>query len=584
MAEDMTGQLISDRYELVRRIGAGGMGEVWQGWDRVLKRVVAMKRSTGTEARQLGDEACIGAGFQHNNIVSVYDLIDDGLGSPWIVMEHVPSCTLSKLLCKHRTLPPDRVAHIGAQIAAALQEVHAREVVHGDITPNNVLVTENDSAKLTDFGVARSKWNAITLTGNHKVRGTPPYMAPEVRSAPAVPASDVYSLGVTLYAAVEGAVPSPEGDRKPLRNAGDLAPLLTAMLETEPDDRPDAANVRRMLRTIAGNYGRTSTFDPVPPKPARRHVSAATIAGHAVCALVILGFMSASHATSPAAQSPRAVLGEPRGADPCSLLDRAVLSRFGDTELDTAYGNFDRCDVLVQNGSMRVDLEVQFQNPPTSADPLTGGAQKIGAVGIVRGVRESEECRRTLVLADGNLVVVVGRLGRDSGPADLCAMADAATDQAVDRLNAGPVARRPQPFDDRSLAKLTSCDLLDARALARLPEVDAAHSQPGFGDWQCRWDSPSANTSVDLRFDRNQPLSANDGTPVQVGSRPGYLSQGEDGPNSCAIRVSYRTYGSPQGPPTAELLLLEVTGDKVRNQLCGTATDLATAVAAKLPG
>jgi serine/threonine protein kinase len=596
--------LIVGRYRLEEQIGAGGMGTVWRATDQELDRVVAMKRAHSVDGDDTGSgrlryEARIAAGFQHPNIVTVFDVVTEGTDR-WLVMEYVPSRSLAAILAERRTLPPTQVAHLGAQIAAALGAVHEKGVVHGDIKPGNVLVTTSGIAKLTDFGVSRTVWGEITLTSTGPVMGTPAYLAPEVMDGrQPTSASDVFSLGATLFAAVEGDPPfgsgenplvalrrAALGDLEPFRLAGPLQPLLATMLAREPDSRPDAEPVRLQLHEIV-------TDRPTPPPPSdpisppRRWLSRRTAvvgAGVLVVAALVVGFLVARPSAQPAAAR-SATIGDPRGADPCGLMDPSALSRFGSHSVDPAYGNFDRCDVLVQAGGGTVDVEDQFLSSSSPA-PLPGTVQRTGSVGVVRGTLDTAdaECLRTIVLTDQNRILVQAHVTSDKSTADLCAMAESATTTAVGVLNKSGVPRRKTTPDPHSLSTVDACHLLNASDLAVVPGIDATQADAGFGDWECSWTSNSTNTTVDVRFDRNSPLTAADGTQIQTGSRPAFVMPADDGPGTCAVEIEHRTYTSTNQDQISEIVRITVAGgSQLQSQLCGTATQLANSAAAKLP-
>ena len=211
---DLTGTVLGGRYRLEEVIGAGAMGVVWTAWDRRLRRTVAVKqlamvrdgqgdavaaRAARTRAMR---EGRIAARVVHPRAIAVFDAVDHD-SMPWLVMEYLPSRSLAAVLADQGPLDPRAVAHIGAQIADALIAVHDAGIVHGDVKPGNVLLTDDGVAKLTDFGVSRASWDT-SATGSGMVAGTPGYFAPEVaRGVDPTPASDVFSLGATLYAAVE---------------------------------------------------------------------------------------------------------------------------------------------------------------------------------------------------------------------------------------------------------------------------------------------------------------------------------------------------------------------------------------------
>src|SRR5688572_11896115 len=202
------GSLVADRYRLEEELGQGGMGTVWRATDLELGREVSLKRAIAGSAGQIRREARVGAGVLHPNVVAVFDTVVDG-DEQWLVTEYVQAMSLDRIIEAGGPLPEARVLAIGAQLVSALVAIHERGIVHRDIKPANVLVTDDDVVKLTDLGIAR--WTEVTQTGGAQLTGTLGYVAPEVANgAEATAASDVFSLGATLYAAVEGR--SPWGD------------------------------------------------------------------------------------------------------------------------------------------------------------------------------------------------------------------------------------------------------------------------------------------------------------------------------------------------------------------------------------
>ena len=261
--------MIVDRYRVLEEAGRGGMGSVWRCVDERLGREVAVKQvgrmpgeSVTDRARALR-EARSSAALNHRNVVSIYDAIAEG-DHLWLVMEYVPGRTLGQIVREEGPLPPERVAWIGAQIADGLAAAHERGTVHRDVKPGNVLVRDDDSAQISDFGIARTAGDD-TLTQTGMVTGTPAYFAPEIaRGGDPTPASDVWALGATLFAAVEGEPPygtSPnalallstiatEEPASPTR-AGPLTEPIRRMLDRDPAARwsmTDVANALHGLR------------------------------------------------------------------------------------------------------------------------------------------------------------------------------------------------------------------------------------------------------------------------------------------------------------------------------------------------
>ncbi|WP_345001747.1 serine/threonine-protein kinase, partial [Tsukamurella soli] len=273
--------LVSGRYRLESKIGGGGMGAVWLAHDELLDREVAAKQvistagmsdDTAAEMRQRAmREGRIAARLSHRNAISMYDVALDQ-GEPWLVMEYLPSRSLAQVLHMTSTLPEKQVAQIGAQIADALAEAHDSGIIHRDIKPGNILIAnrgrQSGMVKLTDFGISRAK-DDVQLTQTGVITGTPAYFAPEVaRGEEPNEASDLYSLGATLYTAIEGVPPFGSDDNSlvllhrvargkinPPTHGGPLMTVILAMLEPDPRRRPTLAQARDRLAEVAAAGG-----------------------------------------------------------------------------------------------------------------------------------------------------------------------------------------------------------------------------------------------------------------------------------------------------------------------------------------
>ena len=210
------GRLVAGRYRLTNRIGSGAMGVVWTARDERLHRTVAVKQlllnssmsaAESHEAKQRAmREGRIAARLQHPHAIAVYDVAEED-GNPWLIMEYLPSRSLSAVLAERGTMPPQETARVLAQAAMALDAAHAAGIVHRDIKPGNILIGNDGIVKITDFGISRATGD-VTVTATGMLAGTPAYLAPEVaKGYDPGPPSDVFSLGSTVYAAVEGEPP-----------------------------------------------------------------------------------------------------------------------------------------------------------------------------------------------------------------------------------------------------------------------------------------------------------------------------------------------------------------------------------------
>ncbi len=282
-----TGRTVGGRYTLSSSVGSGGMGTVWKAHDELLRRDVAVKEvlfPPGLPAREREllcertlREARAAAALNHPAVVRVYDVVQDG-ERPWIVMELLEARSISEVLRDDGPMPIRKVAEMGLAVLGALEAAHRVGVLHRDVKPGNVLLGRDGRTTLTDFGVARSA-NESPLTSTGLLLGSPQYIAPErARGQQFGPSSDLWSLGATLYTAVEGRAPFDRGDPLPTMTAvvceppdptsfaGALAPILDGLLAKSPDERWDAAKTRSALKTVLSG----GSVAPVTPDQAPR--------------------------------------------------------------------------------------------------------------------------------------------------------------------------------------------------------------------------------------------------------------------------------------------------------------------------
>ena len=283
------GRVVAERYRLIETVGAGGTGTVWRAYDEVLGREVAVKEVVlpvglpEAERAHLRErtrrEARAAARISSPSAVTVYDVVEQD-GHPFLVMELVRARTLSQVVREDGPLSPTRTARVGLAVLAALEAAHAVGVLHRDVKPGNVLVRDDGRVVLTDFGIATALGDAsITSTG--LLLGSPSYIAPErARGHRPGPASDLWSLGATLFTAVEGQAAFDTGEplttmtavvtgqARPYAAAGPLQPVLTGLLDRDPGRRWDATRTRAgLLAVLAGGAP-----SPVPAPEGRRPV------------------------------------------------------------------------------------------------------------------------------------------------------------------------------------------------------------------------------------------------------------------------------------------------------------------------
>ncbi len=339
-------RLLADRYRLDSVLGRGGMGRVWRGWDEMLGREVAVKevrppddldeQQRDTMFQRMLREARMTARLRHSAVVTIYDVVSEE-GRPFIVMELVLAPSLAEEISRRGSLPPQRVAAIGLLLLDALDTAHRSGIVHRDVKPSNVLL-DGDRVVLTDFGIATSESDP-RMTSTGLLVGSPAYMSPErMRGQPIGPAADMWSLGATLYAAVEGRPPFDAGTTMGAVSAvltedlpaptvdGPMHEALVGLLDKDHVNRLTADEVAPLLRSALVEPGTAApaAADAATPYPAAtpapvaepearpprrthgRHLLLAALGGLVVLALALLALVAlvGQQDETPAAGSP----------------------------------------------------------------------------------------------------------------------------------------------------------------------------------------------------------------------------------------------------------------------------------------
>lgn len=348
-------RLVGGRYQLLDPLGRGGMGIVWRAQDTTIGREVAIKEIRFPPSLSPADQAALrdrtlheartAAGIRHPAVVAIHDVIDD-FGEPWIVMELVRGRSLDQVVKTGGPLSPEWAASIGLFVASALATAHTGGLLHRDVKPGNVLLADDGRILLSDFGIA-------TRAGGPQHGapvGTPGFTAPEclteTREQLAGPASDLWSLGATIYTAVEGVPPFQRNtamamhgavlteEPRPPQRAGALGPILMALLSKNPAQRPDVAGLRRTLQQVTGATGptqRTPATTWVVSKLAAYGSAAAAVVAF-VAAVTLILVTSSAPATPVAVTSPSAAptsapapsSSESAGAEPSASVAPSV--------------------------------------------------------------------------------------------------------------------------------------------------------------------------------------------------------------------------------------------------------------------
>ncbi|MFI8804405.1 serine/threonine-protein kinase [Micromonospora chalcea] len=448
-------QLVADRYRLITPLGQGGMGRVWKARDEVLHRDVAIKELvpppglTPEERREMRErslrEARAIARLNNVNVVRIFDVLRTD-GDPWIVMEYVASKSLQDTIAEDGPVSSAKAVEIGLGVLNALKAAHKAGIMHRDVKPGNVLLGEDGRVVLTDFGLATIPGDPnVTRTG--MVLGSPAYISPErARDGTAGPEADLWSLGATLYAAVEGKSPYARPSAiatlaalateplPPPRNAGPLKPVLQGLLRKDPDERITAEVAERMLRKAAGRRAKgISLLDGVrrpgpngprvprpplvpAPRPADQAERAATSVSGAATGAATGGTAAAVDPTAKVAAptsdaGPTAKVAPP-AADPTTKLDPAPST--DETRVDDE-APVDGVDPALDE--TRLDGEPVTDTPAPVSPAVTGSApvspapvQEAQSTGraTVLPVEKSGPNRRNLLIGALVLLLLVG--------------------------------------------------------------------------------------------------------------------------------------------------------------------------------
>ncbi|MFC9897096.1 serine/threonine-protein kinase [Nocardia sp. NPDC127579] len=556
------GDIISGRYTLRELFLLGGEGMVWRASDEVLHRDVVLKCPRPEDIRgaeRLRTAARNAAQLRHPHVVSVHDiLVTEGVC--WLVMEYVPGQSLAEIARRERKLDAPWAAAIGAQIAGALAHCHEHGILHGDVSPENIIVTATGDAMLTDFGSSLDLHGAATGESPtfDAARAKRQYLAPEIeRGALASPKADVFALAASLRAV--------SAQR---RHPGRLEAALDQQMQPSPSHRPTAA-------TAASQFARMQR----PTRDWNRLLLRR--AGVGAAEVVAVASIVAAGAVLPVAAADNP-MGRASTADPCALLDPATLAAYGRIDLTTDEANFDTCDLRVRQwgedfhpdtGRVRLTLSA---NAPEQTSQIT--FTRTGNLTIAAEPPSGTRCIRTLILSRGGSVEIVGERKIDSGP-DPCALADAVVVGVRDILLRGPVPRRPGPFQADSLARHDACALVDGTVLGRVPGIDAVHPAAGFGGWSCRWNS-TIDGHVTLRYDRDAPKTAAAGQPLLLAGLPAFRRSDT---NDCTVQLEYRRFQGPTGGERAEVVVIRYSGSPGSPEHhCAVVTELADTVADNL--
>ena len=650
-----SGALVDGRYRLESIIGAGGMGVVWAATHERLDRKVALKQiplvvpggepAERIRARTLREARITASLNEVDGVVRIANYFDDE-HNVWLELEYLDALNLAELIQATGGLPPAEVAWIGARVARALAGGHELEppVQHRDIKPGNVLVSRDAAAvKLSDYGISRRDGDpAVTMIG--AIHATLPYAAPEVvREHFTTVESDIWSLGATLYHAVEGRLPYGDHDSnqslieavraadiQPMGRAGpQLGPILERMLVVNPASRIDADTAAEKLERIAAPLGaqtrthlshyrphrRTTlvhetvtrpTPEPVAPqrKPGRLVALGALVL--VVLAGLGVGIGAAVAAwprtevppatTAPAAPPTNAAIpGLPAqvgyvalanpspDVDPCRLADLPALKALGEITVDPG-ANFTSCTVQIQKGSSvtaALTIEVGDGNTPTNP---RRPAIDLGGITLLSGATPTKPgfgCYTYLVLADRSQVEVSGYYPTRGSSDDYDRLCSLADTGAAGVVRQIASGNAVPATEGRG-AKIALGGLDACGLLDRslVPEVTTAPS-PGYNRWSCVLGSSKEGAE---RVEVNLQFRTQFQPTGTIGAYRVRQTSGasEYGVSGCAVYVEV-VHQVAVAPGRSEVVRFGSFGQAAYDDQCARAQKLATAAVGRLP-
>lgn len=521
------------RYTLVRPVGAGSTGEVWLATDEKIGQYVALKRMSfgflaGSDAAQTRQralqEARLGARLRHHpNVVAIYDVESDQTDM-WLAMEYLPSRSLRELVNEAGPRSVGEAATVGRDIASALIAAHQENILHRDVSPGNVLIG-GGQVKLADFGIARLVSDAAaTKTG--VVTGTLAYLAPELANGGRASfASDIFSLGATLYLALEGVSPYGSEDnlaqlfrrmslgeiRPPLR-AGPLAHLLWSMLRPDPRERPDLSTIREQLSQhatridgrSAGDQRPAVSADPPPAKKILRTRRAAAVAGGVALVVVLVAAGYAAYgrpAVQPVSQPSPAALALPadrRLLDSCALFPTDALESLGNFQV-TRGVYLEGCQATSTTSAVSI-----YVLPAEVKSPRPAGTEELrGSLTLIHSFAQptadgQDRCDSTVILPDTGQFSFQANADQ-AAHVDVCRFSSTVAGAAAWKLDARGVPLSGAVLKNYRLANVDACGLVDAEVVAAGPGLPAGAAY-SYGHFGCSWDSGTGKGNLDIAF------------------------------------------------------------------------------------